>query len=1329
MPDHSEPDVLPDDAGGDYVLPASFAQRRLWMLHQLDPSSAAYNMPLALWLDGALDHAPLLAALQRIAERHETLRTRFGLEAGEPVQLVADTPHVAISRHQAGTDAEALLLAQRSSAEPFDLATGPLWRIALIAVRADRHLLLINLHHAICDGWSIAVLMDELCRLYADPDAVLPPLPLQYADYAAWQAAQLSGPTGDALIERCRHRLDGAPQQLDLPTDHPRSAARSAGSGSVHFAMPPATAARLRALALAHDATPMMLHAAIFAALLGRWCDQAHVVLGVPVAGRDRFETERTIGLFVNVVLLPCDLRGAPSLRTVLHRTREVMLAALADQALPFDRLVEAVQPVRNLRQNPLFQVLFSYQNLPPAHADFAGLHATAADLRPATPQFDLSVSLAEEDGTAAVRLDYDAALFESDTIERLAQHWQRLAEAAATDPDRPLGALPLLTAAEAARQIAGTAPLPTPIPDWCVHTAIIAAARRHPQRLFVSATNGKLTGAALADAIEATAQRLAACGIGRGDRVGVYLNRGAHLVSGLLGVLASGAAYVPLDPLYPRERIRQVLAQAGARAVLTEQTLAADLAGQTLVVLDQAGPTAPVTTHVGPNDLAYVIFTSGSTGAPKGVAIPHRALTNLLAALAEKPGCGPDDVWLATTTVSFDIAMLELFLPLLTGARLVIADAATVSDGEALGQALETHGATIMQATPSGWRLWLASGWQGRGGLRALSGGEALPADLAQALAQTHAELWNLYGPTETTIWSAAGPVAPVRSGTVPIGAPIANTRIYVLDHHLHLVPIGMIGEICIAGDGVGWGYFGRPGLTAERFIADPYGPPGSRLYRTGDLGRRRRDGTIEFLGRNDHQVKLRGYRIEPDEIAAALRVIDGVADAVVALVGAEENAELVAWVAPGAASLHAPLDAAMLRTVLAGRLPRYMIPAQFVVLSAFPLTPNGKLDRNRLPPPGLAGPTAATAPRDASEAAMLDVWQDVLGRTGFGVDDDFFALGGHSLLAIRLIAAVCERFGKRVGVRDLFLHPTVAGLAAALAAPQQALVSPLIPLATGGEGLPLLIVPGAGGTPVYLRALASSLADRHPVWGFEAIGADGLREPIESVEAMAAAYLAAARTRQLGPPWLLAGHSFGSRIAYEMARQAEAADEIVRGLVIFDTVAPILDTAPFAGVAGDENRVMQEVLAALAAVTNGHPATEAVAFAALPAAGRINRISEQLLSLGGRSGETAARGLCNVYRAALRAHYRAPGSITAPVMLLKAATQAAMPGDAPVPELEALRQRPLWGWEQLLPPARITTVTVEGDHITLLSPPFVGPVAARLRPWLAARQRDGPK
>lgn len=1325
MPDRIEQDVLPDDAGADYVLPASFAQRRLWMLHQLDPASTAYNMPLALWLDGALNHGRLLAALQRIAERHETLRTRFGVETGEPVQLVAETARVAIVHRRAADDAAALGLAQRSAAEPFDLGTGPLWRVLLIAVRDDRHLLLLNLHHAICDGWSIAVLMDELCRLYAEPDAVLPPLPLQYADYAAWQAAQLSGPAGDALIERCRHRLDGVPQELNLPTDHTRSAARSGGSLSVQFAMPPATAARLRALALAHDATPMMIHAAIFAALLGRWCDQAQIVLGVPVAGRDRIETERTIGLFVNVVLLPCDLRGAPGLRAVLSRTREAMLAALADQALPFERLVEALQPVRNLRQNPLFQVLLSYQNLPPAHADFAGLQATAADLGSATPQFDLSASLAEEDGTVVVRLDYDAALFATDTIERLAAHWQRLAEAAASAPDRPLGALPLLTAAEAARQIADTSPLPAPIPDWCVHTAIIDAARRNPQRLFVSAIDGELTGAELAAAIEATAARLAACGIGRGDRVGVYVTRGTRLVTGLLGVLAAGAAYVPLDPLYPRERIRQVLAQAGARAVLTEQKLAPDLAGETLVVLDQPGPAAAVTARAGPHDLAYVIFTSGSTGAPKGVSIPHRALTNLLAALAETPGCGPADVWLATTTVSFDIAALELFLPLLAGARLVIADAATVTDGEALGRALDAHGATIMQATPSGWRLLLASGWQGRCGLRALSGGEALPADLAHALAQRSAEVWNLYGPTETTIWSAAGPVAPAHSDIVPIGAPVANTRIYVLDRHGHLAPVGTIGEICIAGDGVGWGYFGRPDLTAERFIADPCGAPGSRLYRTGDLGRRRRDGTIEFLGRNDHQVKLRGYRIEPDEIAAALRAIDGVADAAVGLLGAGESAQLVAWVARG----NRPLDTATMRAALAARLPRYMLPAQFVLLPALPLTPNGKLDRKRLPPPDRADATATDAPRDAAEAAMLAVWQDVLGRTGFGVHDDFFALGGHSLLAVRLMAAVSDQCSTPLGIRVLFLHPTVASLAAAVAAPREAFDSPLIPLATGGAGLPLLIVPGAGGTPVYLRALASELADVHPVWGFEAIGADGIRAPIESVEAMATAYLAAARAMRLGPPWLLAGHSFGSRVAYEMARQAEAAGEITHGLVIFDTVAPILDAAPFADIADDETRVMQEVLAALDVVANGHTDTEAAAFAAIPAADRISRMTERLSAIGWRSGEAAARGLCNVYRAALRTHYRAPGGIAAALLLLKAATPASMPGDAPVPELAALQRRPLWGWEHLIPPARITTVTVEGDHITLLSPPFVGHVAARLRPWLAARQRDGPK
>jgi amino acid adenylation domain-containing protein len=1322
MPDRIETEQLPEEAGiSEYVLPASLAQRRLWVLHQLDATGAAYNMPLALWLDGSLDRDRLLAALRCIAARHETLRTRFGIEADLPVQIVSETPALAVTCRKVPDDVAALRLARIAAGERFDLAAGPLWRLLLVGVRADRHLLLITLHHSVCDGWSIALLADELCRFYADLAAELPRLTLQYADYAAWQTGRITGPDGEALIERCRRRLDGAPQVLNLPTDHKRSATRSAAGGSVRFVLPPATSARLRALALAHNATPMMLHAAIFAALLGRWCNQTQLVLGVPVAGRDRSEVEPIIGLFVNVVVLPCDLRGDPDLGTLVGRVRETMLAALADQALPFERLVEALRPARTVGQNPLFQVLFSFQNLPPAQLQLAGLQVTPCDLGPAAPQFDLAASLTEEARTVLARIDYDAALFEHDSIVGLAERWQLLAAATAADPARPLDSLPLMSAADEAQRIAA-APESTPIPPWCVHDVILDRARREPRRVCVTGDDGSLDGAALDAAVASVAGRLAACGIGRGDRVGVYLTRGTRLVVGLLGVLAAGAAYVPLDPLYPRTRMAEILGKAGARAVVTERGLAADLVGPALVILDEPGPVAPVVARAGPADLAYVIFTSGSTGAPKGVAIGHRALINLLASMVRAPGCGSSDVWLATTTVSFDIAGVELYLPLLTGARLVIAGAATAADGEALGKAFKAHGATIMQATPSGWRLLLAAGWEGRAGLTALCGGEALPGDLALQLCSRTKEVWNLYGPTETTIWSAAERVGPGSPEMVPIGGPIANTRIEVLDRRMRPVPVGAIGEICIAGDGLGWGYIGRPDLTAERFIANPFGPPGSRLYRTGDLGRRRRDGTIDFLGRNDQQVKLRGYRVELGEIAAALRRLNGVADAVVALRGTGETAELVAWVV----CADTPLDGAALRSALAFHVPRYMIPTHFVSVSALPLLPNGKLDRSRLPEPEM-GCADAIAPRSPAEAAMLAIWQDVLGRRGFGVDDDFFALGGHSLLAARLVSTIRERVRAKIGLRELFLNPTVARLAAALTAPPLDQGSPLLRLAAGPLAAgrsPLLVVPGAGGSPLYLRPLAIALANERPVWGYEAIGSDGNRDPLGTIEEVAETYLAAARGHGLGPPWLFAGHSFGSRVAYEMARQAEAVGEVVRALIVLDTAAPVLDANPFAGVANDEAKIMVEVLGAIEVFLHGNLAVDMATFSAMPATERLDCLRKRLRAAGWPSGEVAARSLCNVYGAALRTHYRAPGRIDAPLLLVQAAAPLPMP--AAIPALEALFNRPFWGWEHLVAPDRITLASSDGDHITLLSGLHAAGLAARLSSWLAECDRD---
>jgi amino acid adenylation domain-containing protein len=1304
---------------GEYVLPASLAQRRMWVLHQLDPTSAAYNLPLALWIEGALDRERLAAALDRIAGRHETLRTRFTVEDGEPVQLVAEAAMVSLASEHAPDEPAALRRARAFAHEPLDLAAGPLWRVLLVTVAGGRHLLLLCLHHAICDGWSIGVLAGELERFYRDPRAALPELSVQYGDFAAWQAAQLAGPAGTALVERCRDRLDGAPDRIDLPVDRPRVATRLGRGLSVEFAIDDQAKTALAALALSSGATEMMAHAAIFGAVLGRWCNTTQLVLGVPVAGRSRTEFEGMIGLFVNTVLLPVDLRADPALAVLLDRVRRAMLGALDDQAVPFERLVEAFQPERNLGQNPLFQVLFTYQNLPPARLELPGLRLEPAELGGVAPQFDLTASLAEEDGRLIARLVYDADLFEPATIEAFARQWRLLAASAASASGRAITLLPLAGAAEIARLVELSGPEPTPVDGLCVHQAILARACREPGRIFLEGDDGALDGAALADAIREVAGRLAAMGVGRGDRVGVYLRRGTRLVPALLGVLAAGAAYIPLDPIYPPDRVKTMLAEGGAGIVVTERALAGDLEGLRLVVLGEPGGTAAVAAAPNLDDLAYVIFTSGSTGTPKGVQIGHRALANLLEAAEGCFGCGAGDVWMATTTISFDIAALELYLPLLSGARLVIAGAETTADGSALAAALDRHRATIMQATPSGWQVLLGSGWSGR--LKALCGGEALAGDLADALIERTGEAWNLYGPTETTIWSAMTPVAAGGGGTAAIAGTIANTKIYVTDSAGQLIAGSGIGEICIAGAGVAWGYIHRPDLTAERFVADPYGAPGSRLYRTGDLGRRRGDGTIEFLGRADHQVKLRGYRIELGEIEAALRA-EG-ADAVVGLRGAGDHARLVAWVRTAAA-----IDGAALGRALARRLPAYMVPAGFVAVATWPMTANGKLDRKSLPDSQGLAVAATVAPRNPDERDMLALWHSVLGREDFGVEDDFFALGGHSLLATRLTATIRERTGVVLGLRELFLRPTVAALTDLLTGSGGGAEpgSPLVPLAAGGDAAPLVIVPGAGGNPLYLRNLARALGSDRPIFGFEAIGSDGRSEPIAEVEAIAARYLTEARVSGLGAPWLFAGHSFGSHVAYEMAIQAEADGDAVAGLIVLDTAAPVLDSNPFAAIAEDEDAVIAEVAGALEIALTGEQRTDLAALAEIPRARRFDWIAERLRGAGWVSGTDAARGLCNVYRAARRCHYRAGRRIDAPLLLVKAETALATPGTPMPAPLAALVGERLWGWDRLVDRGRITLATAAGDHITMVSTRFAPGLARAVREWLAACPGD---
>jgi amino acid adenylation domain-containing protein len=1048
----------------------SFGQERLWFLDQLDPGSPASNIPSANRLEGPLDEAALESALSEVVRRHEALRTTFPPVAGAPVPRVSPPSPVVLPRVDLSalpspgiSETEALRLAAEESLRPFDLARGPLLRAVLVRLDARDHLLLVNQHHIVSDGWSLGIFQRELAALY-EAFAAGAPSPLaepavQYADFAAWQRRRLSGPVLESRLAWWRERLTPPPPVLELPTDRPRPAVESFRGGRQPLTVPAELTAALTALGRERGATLFMTLLAGFQALLGRLTGQDDLAVGTPVAGRSRVEVEDLIGLFINTLVLRTDLGGDPTFGETLARVRETALGAYAHQELPFERLVQELRPERALGHSPLFQVLFILQNVPSGEVAASGLTLRRLDVHHGVSRFDLTLSVTEngesgESGGGLLGyLEYKTDLLDAATAARWLGHLGTLLAGAAAAPDRRLSELPLLTGAERRQILVDGNDTATEIPAVCAHHLIAGRAARSPEEVAAVCENERLTRAQLEDRAARLAGRLRALGVGPESLVGISLERSLDLLVAVLGVWKAGGAYLPLDPAYPAERIGFMLADSGVKVVLTHERLAAALPndlgdGACVHCLDRE----PVTeTEVdplhdggaGPDHLAYVLYTSGSTGRPKGVQVTHGALLNFLLSMRERPGIGAEDVLVAVTSLSFDIAGLELYLPLLAGARLVVATRDEAQDGARLAGLLESSDATILQATPATWRLLLAGGWRGTPGLKALCGGEALPEDLAAALLERSPEVWNLYGPTETTIWSTVSQVLPRRA--VSIGRPIANTTAYLLDAHGAPAPLGVPGALLLGGAGVARGYLGRPDLTAERFVPDPFSAaPGARLYRTGDLARRRTtDGALEYLGRADQQVKIRGHRIEPGEVEAALARHSSVAEAAV---GAHGD-RLVAWVVLHSTEQTDPKS--VLSSWLREKLPDYMVPSAWVFLDALPLTPNRKVDRRSLPAPPASGALATaaatagafTAPRNPVEEALAGVWAQVLGLDRVGVDDDFFALGGHSILATALLHRVRGELGADLPLRTLFAAPTVAGMAAAVASAAPAL------------------------------------------------------------------------------------------------------------------------------------------------------------------------------------------------------------------------------------------------------------------------------------------------
>ncbi len=1052
-------DRIPRRSAG--ATPLSFAQERMWFLDEMEPGSAVYAIPFALRLRGVLDRDALERSLTEIVRRHESLRTTFRSEAGSPVAVVHLPRPVVLA-----VDDQAAL--EEEGRRPFDLATGPLFRARLLLLDEDEHVLVVSMHHIVSDGWSMGVFTRELVALYgAFTRGVASPLSeleVQYGDFAAWQRERLSGERLDAELAYWTERLRGAPALLELPTDRPRPAVRSHHGASHSFTLPAPLVAELRALGQQEGATLYMVLLAAWSVLLSRYSGQQDVVVGSPIAGRTRSEVEGLIGLFVNTLALRMDHSGRPTFRGVLKQARETTLGAFQHQDLPFEKLVEALAPERSLGHSPLFQVLFSLQNTPAAPAALRGLEVEPARVGSETTKFDLSLSMVERGDEIAAALQYATDLFDAETVERMAGHLRVLLDGIVADPERRVAELPLVGAAERARVVEEWNATATEYPSRCIHQLFEAQAARTPDAVALVSEGLTLTYSELDASANRLAHHLRGRGIGPESRVAVCLERGLDMVVALFGVLKAGGAYVPLDPDYPRDRLAHMLADSGAALLLTEDRLLDRLPAHPAVLcvdveraaIAAESPAAPEIA-VRPENLAYVIYTSGSTGTPKGAMNQHGGVVNRLLWMQDAYGLGASDVVLQKTPFSFDVSVWEFFWPLAAGARLVMARPGGHRDPAYLVETIQAESVTTLHFVPSMLEHFLAEpGVEACTTVRrVVCSGEALPPELrTRFFTHLQAELHNLYGPTEAAVDVSAWECTSRETGCVPIGRPIANAQLYVLDAELAPVPVGVPGELFIAGIQVGRGYLARPALTAEKFIPDPF-TPGARMYRTGDRARWMANGALEYLGRVDFQVKLRGFRIELGEIEAALREQAGVREAVAVVRGGPADPRLVAYAVGESA------ESARLRDALRTRLPEYMVPAAVVVLDALPLSPNGKVDRKALPDPQWrAAEDGYVAPRDETEGVLCALWSELLGAARVGVHDDFFAMGGHSLMATRLVARVREALSVELPLRAFFEAPTPARLAAyAVSVRRAGSPAPLPPIAATvrGDAMPV--------------------------------------------------------------------------------------------------------------------------------------------------------------------------------------------------------------------------------------------------------------------------------
>ena len=1156
--------------------PLSYNQQGLWVLNQLMPGQPVYHSPAAVRFTGPLHVQALIRGLQTIVDRHESLRTTFQMIDGSPRQVInnfsLDVPQLDLSDWQdSEREAQASRILRDEVRRPFDLACGPLVRAILLRMTDDDHILLVTMHHIVTDGWSFGIFNRELSRLYAafaaERPSSLPELVVQYLDYSVWQRERLAGGVYEAQLAYWKKQFRVLPPPLELPSDYPRrNEIRSYRGAQQTISLSADLTREIKRACQNEGVTLFMMLMAAYQILLHRYTGQDDIVIGTPIAGRQQQETERLIGLFINTLAIRLDLSGAPTVREILERVKRVALGAYAHQDLPFERLVKELQPDRSLAHNPLFQVMFVLQGEEVLQLQLPGIKVEHFRIDHDTANFDLTLDVVEKNGQLECKFEANADLFAPETIQRMMRHFANLVQDMVGHPAKAISQLNLLTGAEERQLLVDWNRTSTAYPaKQTISQLFEQQAREDPDATALIWRGEKLSYGEVNRRANRLAHYLRRRGVTADTRVGVCLQRSPQMIATIIAILKAGGAYVPLDPDYPQARFEFMLQDAQARLLLTEKSLAPAIFanGAELICVDQivkelaSESETDLEPNTTSNNLAYVMYTSGSTGQPKGVAVTHRNVVRLVKHTTYA-SFSPGEVFLQSSTISFDASTFEIWGSLLNGARLVLLDIGKPSLEE-LAEAIKANGVTTLWLTAGLFHLMVDNHLHDLRGLRQLlAGGDVLSVPHVEKVSRElpNCRLINGYGPTENTTFTCCYTVGDSSvNGSVPIGRPISNTFVYVLDRFMNPAPIGVPGELYIGGDGLARGYLNRPDLTAERFVPNPFADDGTRLYRTGDLARYRSNGEIEFLGRLDNQVKVRGFRIDLGEIEAALLAHPAVREAVVTTRTDSGDKHLAAYLVPR----NGHLPTKEVRQFLNTRLPAYMVPSVFSWLEALPLSPVGKVDRRALPPPHESQaefkPTN-TAPTDELELKLTQIWQKVLHVRTIGVDENFFELGGHSLLAVKLFVEIQKAFGWNLPLATLFQAPTVRQLGRVLRDEGwQAAWSSLVPIQTAGARRPFFCMHAAGGNVLEYEHLARLLGDDQPFYGLQAQGLDGQRAPHTTIKEMAAHYIKEMREVQPEGPYLLGGRSSGGTIAFEMACQLHGAGEQVALLALFDT------------------------------------------------------------------------------------------------------------------------------------------------------------------------------